>query len=240
MDEWNARTELLLGKEALLKLKNARVAVFGLGGVGGYAAHALARSGIGSIDLIDNDKVALSNINRQLAAYHSTVGLDKVQVIANQLLDINPDLKIVQHNLFFLPQNADQIDFSVYDYVLDAIDTVSGKLEIIKRCNALGVPVVSCMGTGNKLHPEMLELADIYQTSVCPLARVMRSLCRKNGIEKLTVVYSKEPAMPPCAPASSENRRQIPGSAVFVPGAAGLLMASKAVQDLIVEEKERA
>lgn len=244
-----SRTELLLGAEAMEKLKNARVAVFGIGGVGGYAVEALARSGVGAFDLIDDDRVCLTNINRQIIATENTVGKYKVDVAKERILDINPKCDVNTHKTFFMPDTKDQFDFSNYDYVVDAIDTVTGKKEIILCAKQAGVPVISSMGAGNKLDPTAFRVADIYETSVCPLARVMRGICRKNGIDRLKVVYSKEKPIRPtedmsvscrthciCPPGTARKcteRRDIPGSAAFVPSVAGLIIAGEVVKDII-------
>jgi len=230
-----SRTELLLGAKAMDILKNSRVAVFGVGGVGGYAVEALARSGIGTLDIIDNDTVSLSNINRQIIALHSTVGMLKVDAAAERIRDICPDTTVNRHACFFLPENADQFDFSQYDYVIDCIDTVSGKIEIILRSQAAGVPVISAMGAGNKLNPGMFKVADIYDTKVCPLARAMRSLLKKKGVKKLKVVYSEEEAIKP-REEIDENGRVLPGSLSFVPPVMGLMLAGEAIKDLISKE----
>ncbi|MBP5604310.1 MAG: tRNA threonylcarbamoyladenosine dehydratase [Ruminiclostridium sp.] len=229
MNDIFARTRLVLGNEALERLAASRVAVFGLGGVGGYAAEALARSGIGALDIIDRDTVNPSNLNRQIIALRSTVGRYKTDVMAERIKDINPDCRVTAHRTFFLPENADSFDFSGYDFIADAVDTVTAKLEIIARARAAGKPVISCMGTGGKTDPSMLEIADIYDTAVCPLARVMRSECRKRGIDHLTVVYSKE------VPVRSgltdpESGKPVPGSTAFVPPSAGLLIAGHIVR----------
>lgn len=244
-----SRTELLLGAEAINKLKNAKVAVFGIGGVGGYAVEALARSGVGAFDLIDDDRVCLTNINRQIIATENTVGRYKVDVAKERILDINPKCEVITHKTFFMPDTKDQFDFSNYDYVVDAIDTVTGKKEIILCAKQSGVPVISSMGAGNKLDPTAFRVADIYETSVCPLARVMRGICRKNGIDRLKVVYSKEKPIKPkddlsvscrtnciCPPGTARKcteRRDIPGSAAFVPSVAGLIIAGEVVKDII-------
>ena len=249
-----SRTEMLLGAEAMDKLKNARVAVFGIGGVGGYAVEALARSGIGSFDLIDDDRVCLTNINRQIIATEKTVGKYKVDVAKERILDINPKCEVITHKTFFMPDTKDQFDFSNYDYVVDAIDTVTGKKEIILCAKQSGVPVISSMGAGNKLDPTAFCVADIYETSVCPLARVMRGICRKNGIDRLKVVYSKEKPIRPtgdmsvscrkqciCPPGTARKcteRRDIPGSAAFVPSVAGLIIAGEVIKDLTKTERE--
>lgn len=237
------RTEMLLGQESLEKLKNAHVAVFGVGGVGGYVAEALARSGVGKFDLIDNDTVALSNINRQIIALHSTIGQYKVDVMKERILDINPEAEVTVHKCFFLPENAGEFDFSKYTYIIDAIDTVTAKLELIVRADAAGVPIISSMGTGNKLDPVRLEVSDIYKTEVCPLARVMRTELKKRGIKKLKVVYSKEQ---PVKRGKNEDRqitsensgriKDVPGSIAFVPSVAGLIIAGQVILDIKGEE----
>lgn len=231
-----SRSELLLGTDGLQKLANARVIVFGIGGVGSYTAEALARSGIGAIDLVDNDTVALTNINRQLIATHATVGQFKTDVMAARIHDINPNCAVTTHPCFFTRETADQFDFSSYSYIIDAVDTVSAKLALVECANAAGVPVISCMGAGNKLDPTRFEVADISKTSVCPLARVMRQELRKRGIRKLKVVYSKEEARTPMETGSTEQanpgRRQIPGSVAFVPSVAGLILAGEVICDL--------
>lgn len=231
MNERLSRTEMLLGAEAVNKLHNSRAAVFGLGGVGGAAAEALARGGIGKLDIIDSDTVSVSNINRQIFALESTVGKYKTEVAEQRIHDISPDIEVCAHNCFFLPENADRFDFTQYDYVVDAIDTVSGKLEIIKRAKAAGVPVISSMGTGNKLDPTALKIADIYETKVCPLARVMRYELRKLGISGVKALYSEEPPLTPPAAAGSSGKR-IPGSVSFVPPAAGLIIAGEVLLEL--------
>lgn len=228
-----SRTELLLGADGMEKLKNARVAVFGVGGVGGYAVEALVRSGIGEIDIFDNDTVALTNLNRQIIATHDTVGRYKVDVMKERALSINPDIKVNAHRCFYMPDNADAYDFSVYSYIVDAIDTVTGKIEIITRAAKANVPVISCMGAGNKLNPAMLEVADIYETSVCPLARVMRRELKQRGIKKLKVVYSKEEPIKPLPSDEQTEKRTVPGSTAFVPSVAGLIAAGEVVKDLI-------
>ena len=230
-----SRTELILGKEAIKKLNSSRVAVFGVGGVGGYVAEALARSGVGTIDLVDSDTVAPSNVNRQIYALTSTLGMFKTEAAAHRIADIDPDIRVIEHRVFFLPETADSFDFSEYDYVVDAVDTVSAKIEIVMRAEAAGTPVISAMGAGNKIDPTAFEVADIYNTSVCPLARVMRTELRRRGIKKLKVVYSKEP---PLSPDKSEaedvpGRRAVPGSVSFVPGVAGLIIAGEVIKDLI-------
>lgn len=233
------RSEMLIGTEAMEKLHNARVAIFGVGGVGGYTAEALARSGVGSIDLIDNDTVSLSNINRQIIALHSTIGQCKVDVMASRIADINPDAEVNVHRCFFLPETAAKFDFSKYDYVVDAVDTVAAKVAIILACKEAGTPIISSMGAGNKLNPAMFEVADIYKTSVCPLARVIRQNMKKHRIDKLKVVYSKEIPLTPLsehektAEADAFPRRATPGSMAFTPSVAGLILASEVVKDLI-------
>ncbi len=227
-----SRTELLLGKEAVEKLKKARVAVFGVGGVGGYVVEALARSGVGAIDLIDKDVVSVTNINRQIIALHSTVGRLKTEVAAERARDINPDIIVHCHNLFYLPETTDAFDFSAFDYVVDAIDTVSGKVALIERAKGANIPVISSMGAGNKLDPTAFEVADIAKTSVCPLARVMRRELKKRAIEHVKVVYSKE------APIQSnltdgESGKPIPASVAFVPSVVGLIIAGEVIKDLI-------
>ena len=243
-----SRTQLLLGQEGMEKLYRARVAVFGIGGVGGYTVEALARSGVGTLDLIDDDKVCLTNLNRQIFATRKTVGQYKVDVAEQRILDINPDAVVHTYKTFYSPDTAEQFDFTLYDYVVDAIDTVTGKLELVEQAEKAGVPIISSMGAGNKLDPTAFEVADIYETSVCPLARVMRRELKKRGIKKLKVVYSKEPAMTPiddmaiscranciCPPGTERTctqRRQVPGSNAFVPPVAGLIIAGEVVKDI--------
>lgn len=222
-ERWDSRTEALLGAEALARLSAARVAVFGVGGVGGHAAEALARCGVGALELVDDDVVSPSNLNRQVLALRSTLGRPKVDVAAERIRDINPGCAVSARRELFLPSTADSFDFSSYDYVLDCIDTVAGKIEIVMRALAAGVPVVSAMGAGNKLDPGRFRVCDIYSTDVCPLARVMRRELRRRGVGRLAVVFSDEP------PVLSSR---VPASVPFVPGAAGLLMAGKAVRDL--------
>lgn len=224
------RTRMLLGDIAVEKLNSARVAVFGVGGVGGYVVEALVRSGIGEIDVFDKDTVSVSNINRQIIATQNTVGKSKVEVIKARAEEINPEVKVHAHECFYLPENADNYDFSVYDYIVDAIDTVTAKIEIIKRAKALNIPVISSMGTGNKLDSTRLEVADISKTEVCPLARVMRRELRNRGINHLKVVYSKEE---PQKTTVTENGKAVPGSVAFVPSVAGLIIASEVVKDII-------
>lgn len=232
MDNLFSRTENLIGTDNLLKLKNARVAVFGIGGVGGYVVEALVRSGVGNIDLIDSDVVDITNINRQIIATQNTIGMSKVDAAEKRCLDINPDVKITKHKLFFDKTTADCFDFSKYDYIVDAIDTVTAKIELILKANSQSTPIISSMGTGNKLSPSMLEVADIYKTSVCPLARVMRYELKKRGVKKLKVVYSKEEPIKPQTN-NRENGKQIPASSSFVPAAAGFILASEVIKDLI-------
>ena len=229
------RFSMLVGMEAVEALKNKKVIVFGVGGVGGYVCEALCRSGIGKIDVVDNDTVSETNINRQIIATTATVGKSKTSVMANRMREINPDISVTEYNMFYLPETADEIDLSLYDFVVDAIDTVSGKLELALRCQKLDVPLVSSMGTGNKLDPTKIVVTDIYKTKVCPLARVMRTLCKKNGIKKLAVVYSEEEPMTPLfQPKENDNpNKSIPASSAFVPPAAGLTIASYVVRNLI-------
>lgn len=230
-----SRTELLLGKEALEKLASSRVAVFGIGGVGGYVAEALARSGIGTVDIVDNDRVCVTNINRQIYATHSTVGRYKVDVAKERMLDINPNIKVNKFNVFFMPETSSLFDFSNYDYVVDAIDTVKGKIEIILKADEAGVPVISSMGAGNKLKASEFEVEDIYKTSVCPLARVMRHELKKRNIKSLKVVYSKEKPIIHRETTDSESDspgRALPGSVAFVPAVAGLIIAGEVVNDI--------
>ena len=243
-----SRTQLLLGQEGMEKLYRARVAVFGIGGVGGYTVEALARSGVGTLDLIDDDKVCLTNLNRQIFATRKTVGQYKVDVAQQRILEINPKAVVHTYKTFYAPQTAELFDFSQYDYVVDAIDTVTGKLELVEQAEKAGVPIISSMGAGNKLDPTAFEVADIYETSVCPLARVMRKELKKRGIKKLKVVYSKEPPMTPiedmavscrtnciCPPGTERKctqRRQVPGSNAFVPSVVGLIIAGEVVKDL--------
>ncbi|MDO5322569.1 MAG: tRNA threonylcarbamoyladenosine dehydratase [Clostridia bacterium] len=235
-----SRTELLIGADAMEKLHRSRVAVFGVGGVGGYVVEALARSGVGTLDLIDNDEVSLTNLNRQIIATHATLGMRKVDAAAERVRDICPEIQVNRHNCFFLPENADTFDFSQYDYVVDAVDTVSAKLEIVLRAQAANVPVISSMGAGNKLDPSRFRVADIYSTKVCPLARAMRNLLKRKGVKKLKVVYSEEEARTPLGEAEDapDGRRATPGSMAFVPAAAGLILAGEVVRDLIEEVKQ--
>ncbi|MBQ9549706.1 MAG: tRNA threonylcarbamoyladenosine dehydratase [Lachnospiraceae bacterium] len=244
-----SRTQLLYGADAMEKLASSRVAVFGIGGVGGYVVEALARSGVGALDLIDDDKVCLTNINRQIIATVSTVGKYKVDVAKERILDINPRCSVKTYKTFFLPETQDEFDFREYDYVVDAIDTVTGKLAIIEKAKAAGTEVISSMGAGNKVNAALFEVADIYETSVCPLAKVMRRECKKRGIESLKVVYSKEKPLRPledmsiscrahcvCPPGTVRHcteRRDIPGSVAFVPSVAGLIIAGEVINDLV-------
>lgn len=226
---------MLVGKDGVSSLKEKRVIVFGIGGVGGYVCEALARSGVGRIDVVDNDTVSVTNINRQIIATSDTVGKNKTAVMAKRMKSINPDVEVAEYNMFYLPETAGELDLSQYDFVVDAIDTVSGKIELALRCQGLGVPIVSSMGTGNKLDPTKIVVTDIYKTKICPLARVMRNLCKKNGIKKLTVVYSEEePVTPLFQPEENDNpNKSIPASSAFVPPCAGLTIASYVVQNLI-------
>ena len=243
-----SRTQLIFGAEGMERLYRARVAVFGIGGVGGYTVEALARSGVGTLDLIDDDCVCLTNVNRQIFATRKTVGQYKVDVAQARILEINPDAVVHTYKTFYSPQTAEQFDFTQYDYVVDAIDTVTGKLALVEQAERAGVPIISSMGAGNKVDPTAFEVADIYETSVCPLARVMRQELRKRGIRRLKVVYSKEPALTPiddmtiscrahciCPPGTARKctqRRQVPGSNAFVPPAVGLILAGEVVKDL--------
>lgn len=244
-----SRTQLLLGAEGMEKLSKARVAVFGIGGVGGFAVEALVRSGIGSFVLVDDDKVCLTNLNRQIIATRKTVGQYKVEVMRDRILEINPKAEVEIRKCFYLPENAGEFDFKDYDYVIDAVDTVTAKLEIITQAQKVGTPVISSMGAGNKLDPTKFEVTDIYKTSICPLARVMRRECKKRGIKKLKVVYSTEKARRPmedmsiscrtnciCPPGAKHKcteRRDIPGSIAFVPSVAGLILAGEVVKDIV-------
>ena len=262
-----SRTGLLLGEEAVDYLNHCRVAVFGVGGVGGFTVEALARSGIGTIDIIDNDKVCLSNINRQIIATHKTVGMDKVDVMKERILEINPNATVHVYKCFFLPETRGQFDFSQYDYVVDAVDTVTAKIELVMACEEAGVPIISSMGAGNKLDPTMFEVADIYKTSVCPLAKVMRRELKKRGVKKLKVVYSKEEALTPrelsgfmeegngqgeitvqdestkekmlqLDDSRNAKKRATPGSIAFVPSVAGLIIAGEVIKDLALRARQ--
>lgn len=248
-----SRTQLLLGAEAIEKFKNSRVAVFGIGGVGGFVVEGLVRSGIGAFDLIDDDKVCLTNLNRQIIATRKTVGKYKVDVMKERILEINPDAKVTTHKCFYLPDTAEEFDFSAYDYVVDAVDTVSAKIELVLRAKEANVPIISCMGAGNKLDPTRFEVTDIYKTSVCPLAKVMRRELKKRGVKKLKVVYSKEEPIKPsedmsisckqnciCPPGAEHKcteRRAIPGSVSFVPSVAGLIIAGEILKDIAKVER---
>lgn len=233
MNERFKRTEMLFGTDAMERLKNCRVAVFGIGGVGGHTAEALVRSGIGKIHIIDNDTVSITNINRQIIATTSTVGRYKVDVMRERLLDINPELEIETSKTFFLPETADEFDFTRYDYIVDAIDTVTGKIALIEKAKKENVPIISSMGTGNKLDPTRLEIDYLEKTSVCPLARVMRLEMKKRGIKKVKVLYSKEEAIKPVITSNEETtKRQIPGSTSFVPSCAGLIIAGEILKEL--------
>lgn len=235
-EERFARTELLLGKEGMQALAEARVAVFGIGGVGGHAAEALARSGVGSLDLIDKDVVSLSNINRQIIALESTLGRNKAEVMRERIAQINPEARVLVHDVFYLPETAGEFDFREYDYVVDAIDTVKGKVALVMQAKEAGTPIISAMGAGNKLDASAFSVADIYDTSVCPLARVMRRELRSRGIDSLKVVYSREePAAPMYRDGDAERvcGKQVPGSCAFAPSVAGLIMAGEVVRDLV-------
>ena len=229
------RIQMLLGTQAVEKLQGSRVAVFGIGGVGGYTVEALARSGIGALDLIDHDTVSVSNINRQILATHSTVGMPKVEAAKRRILDINPGCTVRTHPVFYTPETAHQFDFREYDYVVDAIDTVTGKLQLVEAAMAAGTPIICCMGTGNKLDASAFEVSDISRTTMCPLARIMRKELGKRGIKHLKVVYSKEEALTPTGweeEAAALGKRQIPGSVAFVPGVAGLILAGEVIKDI--------
>lgn len=243
-----SRTELLFGKEVMKKLEDARVAVFGVGGVGGYTVEALVRSGVGTIDIIDDDKVCLTNLNRQIIATRKTVGRYKVDVMNERILEINPQAVVHTHQCFFLPENSDTFDFTQYSYVVDAVDTVTAKIALVMKAQEAGVPIISSMGAGNKLNPAEFEVADIYKTSVCPLAKVMRRELKKRGVKHLKVVYSKEQPITPiddmaiscrehciCPPGAEHkctDRRAIPGSTAFVPSVVGLIIASEVIKDI--------
>ncbi|ADL50203.1 tRNA threonylcarbamoyladenosine dehydratase [Clostridium cellulovorans] len=243
-----SRTELLFGKEAMEKLENSKVAVFGIGGVGGFVVEALVRGGVGEFELIDDDKVCLTNLNRQIIATRQTVGKYKAEVMKERILSINPKAKVTIHNSFFLPQNSDEFDFKSYSYIVDAIDTVTAKIELVMKSQELGIPIISCMGTGNKLDPTKLEVADIYKTTMCPLAKVMRHELKKRRVKRLKVVYSTEKPKrpiedmaiscrancicPPGAERKCTDRRDIPGSTSFVPSVAGLIIAGEVIKDI--------
>lgn len=248
-----SRTQLLLGKEAMDKLKNSRVAVFGIGGVGGYVCEALVRSGVGHFDLIDDDKVCLTNLNRQIIATRKTVGQYKTDVMKERMLDINPDIEVNVHKCFFLPENAEEFPFAQYDYVVDAVDTVTAKIELVMKAKEMEVPIISSMGAGNKLDPSAFRVADIYKTKMCPLAKVMRRELKQRGVKKLKVVYSEEKPTRPledmaiscrnqciCPPGAKHKctaRRDIPGSVAFVPSVVGLIIAGEVIKNLTVEER---
>ena len=240
MADQYSRTQLLLGADGLEKLRNARVAVFGLGGVGGYAVEALARSGVGQLDLVDDDVINLTNLNRQVLALHSTIGMPKVEAAKRRILDIDPTIQVRTYQTFYLPETAGEFDFSMYDYVVDAIDTVTGKLELIAQAKSAGVPIISCMGTGNKLDPADFRVSDISKTRGCALARIMRKECAKRGIKGVKVVWSEElplephidPSADPESHREGSSRRALPGSTAFVPGVAGLIMAGEVIRDL--------
>ena len=239
MDTYS-RTRFLLGDDGMRKLKNAHVAIFGLGGVGGYVAEALARSGVGKLTLVDHDTISLTNINRQILATRDTVGMDKVEAAAQRVKAIDPDITVYPRKTFYLPETAGQFDFSEYDYVVDAIDTVTGKLMLVQAAQAAGTPIISSMGTGNKLDPTAFQVGDISQTSVCPLARIIRKECKKRGIKKLKVVWSTEdpiacdlPADDPAWAELPEGRNALPGSVCFVPAAAGMILAGEVIKDII-------
>ena len=227
------REEILIGSKALEVLKNSRVAIFGVGGVGGYAVEALVRAGVGALDFVDNDVVSLTNLNRQIIALYSTLGKAKVEVMKERAININPEVKIITHNCFYLPENAGQFDFKKYDYVVDAVDTVSAKIALVEQANKAGTPIISAMGAGNKLNPAEFEITDISKTTVCPLAKIMRKELKKRGINHLKVVYSKELPLKPLATDEQSNKRQTAGSISFVPPVAGLLMASEVIKDLL-------
>ena len=226
MENQFTRTISLIGENSLQKLSQARIAIFGIGGVGGYSLEALVRAGINNIDLIDNDEINITNINRQIIATHKTIGESKVDIAKKRCLEINPNANIVTHKTFFSPENSNYFDFSKYDYIIDAIDSVTGKIELVLNAQKNNIPIISSMGTGNKLHPELFEISDIYKTSVCPLAKVMRSELKKRGVKKLKVVYSKEIPI-------KQSGKRIPASISFVPAVAGMIMAGEVINDLI-------
>lgn len=244
-----SRTQLLLGEAAMEKLNNSKVAVFGVGGVGGYVCEALVRSGVGHFDLIDSDKVSLTNINRQIIATSKTVGQLKVDVMKERMLEINPDVDVTVHDCFFLPENSDEFPFAEYDYVVDAVDTITAKIELVMKCQSMNVPIISSMGAGNKLDASAFRVADIYKTKMCPLAKVMRYELKKRGVKNLKVVYSEEMPIKPQVDAASEyksesesigehtKKRDIPGSVAFVPSVAGLIIAGEVVKDLATAKK---
>ena len=244
-ETWCSRTEILLGEESLEKLEKARVAVFGIGGVGGFVAEALARSGVGHLELIDHDTVSVSNINRQIVALHSTVGKYKVDVMKERIEDINPKIEVIAHKCFYLPETAEQFDFAKYDYVVDCIDTVTGKLQLVEAAKAAGVPIICSMGAGNKLDPTAFEVADISKTSVCPLAKVMRRELKKRNIKNVKVVYSKEEPVEAKVTLKEDDtkdtettgrKKSIPGSCAFVPSVAGLILAGEVIKELSAKE----
>ncbi|MCR4717702.1 MAG: tRNA threonylcarbamoyladenosine dehydratase [Lachnospiraceae bacterium] len=243
MKEEFVRTALIYGSDAIDKLKSSRVAVFGIGGVGGYVVEALARSGVGTLDIIDNDKVSITNINRQIIATHSSIGRYKVDVAKERLLDINPDMTVNAYKTFFLPENEDEFDFSLYDYVVDAIDTVAGKLSLVEKADKTNTPIISSMGAGNKTNPTLFSVADINKTTICPLARVMRKELKARGIKRLKVVYSTEKPKEPDKELLDElmkkeetTKRSIPGSTAFVPSCVGLIIAGELINDLLKED----
>lgn len=233
MPDQYSRTRMLLGEDALQTLRRSRVAVFGVGGVGGYVVEALARSGVGALDLIDDDTVSLTNLNRQIIAAHSTLGRDKVDVAAERVADIDPTIAVRTYKTFYLPETAGLFDFAGYDYVVDAVDTVAAKLSLVLEAQRAGTPVISALGTGNKLDPSLLAIGDVYETSVCPLARVMRRELRRRGVKRLKVLWSREEPIKPLPPEEETERRGLPGSSAFVPGAGGLLIAGEVVRDLL-------
>lgn len=232
-----SRTEFLLGENSSSVLKNSTVAVFGIGGVGGYVVEALVRAGVGTLHLIDNDSVSLTNLNRQIIATHKTIGMAKVDAAAQRAIEINPEINIITHNIFYSPDSANDFDFSEFDYIVDAIDNVTGKISLALKAQEYDIKIISSMGTGNKVHPELFEVADIYKTSVCPLARVMRTELRKRGVKSLKVVYSKEKPLTPVIPSNCTEdfgqRRSVPGSTPFVPPVAGLIIAGEVIKDLL-------
>lgn len=235
MENQFTRTEMLVGSDGIEKLRSARVAVFGVGGVGGYTVEALARSGIGTLDLIDNDTVNVTNINRQIIATHSSIGRSKVEVAKERIIDINPQAKVNTYNMFYLPENADTFNFADYDYIVDAIDTVSGKIALVMQAKEANAPIISSMGAGNKLDPTAFRVADIYKTSVCPLAKVMRHELRKRGVKKLKVVYSEE--LPVKTGIVGDNGKPTPGSIAFIPSVVGLIIAGEVIKDIVSKEK---
>ncbi len=234
MENQFSRTALILGEKGIKRLSDSRVIVFGLGGVGGYAVEALVRSGLGAIDIVDNDEISVSNINRQIYALHSTVGMAKVDVAEKRIFDINPDCKVKKHKVFFMPENSGQFDFSDYDYIVDCIDTVKGKIEIVVQAKKCGKPVICSMGAGNKVNPCEFEVSDIFDTSVCPLAKVMRSELKKRGIKDVKCVFSAEKPLLPGEMLTAENgKKLIPGSNAFTPSVAGLIIAGEVIKDLV-------